>query len=156
VDEYIQSHTLTICRVGAPVLELPVHLGERTWLAEAVDAAVGARLRWQAVRRPELAAVGAGVEAVEQAHPRVQQRAVDRTSHTTGCIYTTEVLIISSHTCFEQRQLLDGQTRLPSSIYNSCSKTDLHVDPLSKVSATWPNATHGQKNAKQPARTEAA
>jgi len=89
VDEYIQFHTLTICRVGAPVLELPVHLGERTWLAEAVDAAVGAWLRRQAVRRPELAAVGAGVEAVEQAQPRVLHRAVDRTSHTTGCIYTT-------------------------------------------------------------------
>ena len=88
-DECIQSHTLTICRVGASVLELPVHLGERTWLAEAVDAAVGAWLRRQAVRRPELAAVGAGVEAVEQAQPRVLQPAVDRTSHTTGCIYTT-------------------------------------------------------------------
>jgi len=77
---------LTISRVGAPVLELSVHLGERAWAAPEVDAAVAARLRRQAVRRPELATVGAGVEAVtrDQDHPGMQQQAVDQAGQTTG------------------------------------------------------------------------
>lgn len=84
--------SLTICRVGASVLELPIHLGERAWLAEAVDAAVAAWLGRQAVRRAELAAVGAGVEALEQA-PRVQQHAVDRAGHTTRCTCILQFLV---------------------------------------------------------------
>lgn len=55
---------LTIGRVDASVLELSVHLGERAWPAPEVDAAVAAGLRRQAVRRPELATVGAGVQPV--------------------------------------------------------------------------------------------
>lgn len=58
---------LTSCWVHASVLELPVHLGERAGLAAEVDAAVCARLLRQAVRRPELASVGAGVDPGEQA-----------------------------------------------------------------------------------------
>jgi hypothetical protein len=80
---------LTIGRVCASVLELSVHLGERAWPTPEVDAAVAARLRRQAVRRPELATAGAGVEAVarDQDHPSMQQQAVDQAGQTTGCMH---------------------------------------------------------------------
>jgi hypothetical protein len=52
--------------VEAAVLELAVLLAERAWLAEPVDAAVGAWLLLEAVVAAQPGAVAAGVEA---AHP---------------------------------------------------------------------------------------
>jgi hypothetical protein len=74
-------------RVGASVLELPVHLGDGARPAPHVDAAIGARLRRQVVRRPELASVGAGVDAVarDHSHPGMQQQTVEEAGQTTGC-----------------------------------------------------------------------
>jgi hypothetical protein len=73
----------------------------------------------------------------------VQQHAVDRARHTTRC------------TCILQFLVEQAGRILSLSIYICICicNVNLHVAPLSKVSATWPNATHGQKNARQPVQT---
>ena len=99
---------------------------------------------------PELATVGAAVEAVarEQHHPGMQQQAVDQAGQTTGwwsddahnvrrhLLVNLQVVLLSFHF---------------SSVWTENRDRILHVSPLSKTSATCPNGIHGQKNDRQPA-----
>lgn len=71
--------------VEAAVLELAVHLAERARLTATVDQAVGARCLRQGVRRPELGAVGAGVETLAQPRREVHYDAVQSAAQEARC-----------------------------------------------------------------------